>query len=74
MIEASTQQDKDFGRHASMQEKGIVPVGDCGIGTTYGQQMGRWARQSPGKSGSRLVIIWRRPRRLATKVENVNGC
>ena len=39
MIEASTQQDKDFGRHASMQEKGIVPVGDCGIGTTYGQQM-----------------------------------
>lgn len=39
MIEASTQQNKDFGRHASMQEKGIVPGGDCGIGTTYGQQM-----------------------------------
>jgi len=39
VIEASTQQNKDFGRHASMQEKGIVPGGDCGIGTTYGQQM-----------------------------------
>jgi hypothetical protein len=78
------QQEEDFGRNdASIQEKQFYEAVPVSLLEIVGMEPqmdyrwttdGQWARQSPGKSGSRLVIMWRRPRRLATKVENVNGC